>query len=296
MKAKALKGDVLLNTKILNVEHLKKSFGKTEILHDVNLTVYKGEVYGLVGQNGAGKTTLLRLVMGLMKPTFGSITIQTNKSFIGYMPQTCRFDDVSTVAKTISFFVDLRKANYESSLMLCNRMDLDITKKVKYLSPGQQKKLQLVIAMTGNPDLYILDEPTAGLDPNATFEMLKIIQSIHEEGKSIIISSHILQDMDEICTNVVIMEKGSLIYNKELENCYVIKTDTIPQDVLENLAKHYSFTNNERNNILYVKADKYGVSNFVKELTLYSVGIFEVTASNVKTIVKEQMHMGGSVN
>lgn len=96
-----------MNTKILNVEHLKKSFGKTEILHDVNLTVYKGEVYGLVGQNGAGKTTLLRLVMGLMKPTCGSITIQTNKSFIGYMPQSCRFEDASTVAKIIVFLLIL---------------------------------------------------------------------------------------------------------------------------------------------------------------------------------------------
>lgn len=100
----ASNGDDRLSEQALNVVHLKKAFGKTEVLHDVNLAVLKGEVYGLVGQNGAGKTTLLRLIAGLMKPTGGSISIYTEKDFIGYMPQNCRFDGGTSVADTIRFF------------------------------------------------------------------------------------------------------------------------------------------------------------------------------------------------
>ena len=94
----------------------------------------------------------------------------------------------------------------------------------------------MIIAMAGEPDLYILDEPTAGLDPNATFEMKNIISSIHSAGKSIIISSHILQDMDDICTNIAIMDKGQLTYSNTIENCYVIKTSPIAESVLQELS------------------------------------------------------------
>ncbi len=165
-----------MDTQILAVEHLNKCFGQAEILHDVDFSVSRGDVYGLVGQNGAGKTTLLRLIAGLMKPTKGNILCYMEKDYIGYMPQSCRFDGVQTVASTIQFFSALRNADMQNGLRLCQKLELDTAKRVKYLSPGQQKKLQMVIAMTGDPDFYILDEPTAGLDPNASHEMNKLIQ------------------------------------------------------------------------------------------------------------------------
>lgn len=283
----------MLNEQVLRVDHLKKGFGRTEVLHDICLKVSRGEVYGLVGQNGAGKTTLLRLIAGLMKPTSGNVSIHTEKVFIGYMPQSCRFDDGASVADTIRFFALIRKADYKKSFSLCKKLELDTTKKVKHLSPGQQKKLQLVIAMTGEPDLYILDEPTAGLDPNATYEMMNIIESIHKDGKSILISSHILQDMDEICTNIAILEKGNLIYSRELEGSYVIKTEPIPRRIYEVLAKKYSLSGNENRTVLHAKTDKTGVSELVKALAADSIGIFEVSSSNVKTIVQEQLHIRG---
>lgn len=201
---------------ILQTENLSKSFGKTEVLQNVTLSIKRGEVYGLVGQNGAGKTTLLRLVNHLMKPTSGRVLLQTDKPYIGYMPQSCRFDDHATVTDTLCFFAKLRKTDVRDSLSLGEKLKLDKNKKVRYLSPGQQKKLQIMIAMIGEPDLFILDEPTAGLDPAATHEIKNIILNLHKNGKSILISSHILQDMDDLCTNIAIMESGRLTYDQAL--------------------------------------------------------------------------------
>ena len=282
-----------MSDSVLQVKNMDKFFGKAQILHDINLMVGEGEVCGLIGQNGAGKTTLIRLISGLMKPTRGGFVINTNSPFIGYMPQSCRFDDNSSVANTIGLFAALKKASVEGSLTLCEKLELDTRKKVKHLSPGQQKKLQIVIAMTGDPDFYILDEPTAGLDPKATFEMMEIIKSIQKEGKSILVSSHILGDMDEICTHIAIIEKGRIVYSRKLEDSYIVKTSPVPMDMLDALQRTYPLQTNEDNTILTVNADKDTVSELVKELSAHSIGIFEVAAFNVKNVVQQQILRDG---
>lgn len=276
---------------VLQTRNLSKFFGKAEILHDIDLSVQHGEVYGLIGQNGAGKTTLLRLINGLMKPTKGSVQLQTDKPFIGYMPQSCRFDDSATVTDTIRFFAKLRKTDAKGSISLGEKLKLTMNKKVRHLSPGQQKKLQIIIAMTGEPDLYILDEPTAGLDPSATYEMKSIIKDIHDKGKSIIISSHILQDMDEVCTNIAIMENGRLAYNNEIESCYIIKTSPVSSQIMKELSVDYSITADENGTTLTAKIDKEMIPKLVTALGLQSISVFEVVASNVKNIVQEQLHL-----
>ena len=103
---------------VLQTNSLSKSFGRTEILHGIDMSIEYGEIYGLIGQNGAGKTTLLRLISGLMKPTKGTVNLQTGKPFIGYMPQSCRFDDNTTVSEIIRFFARLRNADTKESVFL----------------------------------------------------------------------------------------------------------------------------------------------------------------------------------
>ena len=280
-----------MDTQILAVEHLNKCFGQAEILHDVDFSVSRGDVYGLVGQNGAGKTTLLRLIAGLMKPTKGNILCYMEKDYIGYMPQSCRFDGAQTVASTIQFFSALRNADMQNGLRLCQKLELDTAKRVKNLSPGQQKKLQMVIAMTGDPDFYILDEPTAGLDPNASHEMNKLIQELHQQGKSILISSHILQDMDDICTNVAIMESGRLIYDRQLESSYIIETSIVPDKLFTQLAQKFSLSSNQERTLIHAKTDREGVAALIGALTANSVLVYEAVHSNVKDVVQEQLHM-----
>ncbi|WP_145972739.1 ABC transporter ATP-binding protein [Acetobacterium woodii] len=277
---------------VLCLEQIKKDFGKTEVLKNINFVIEKGSVYGLVGQNGAGKTTLLRLITGLMKPTEGNISLHTETPYIGYMPQSCRFDDRQTVAGTVSFFSALRKKENVEGLKLCKKLELDTAKKVKHLSPGQQKKLQMVIAMIGDPDLYILDEPTAGLDPGATYEMGKLLKEIRNNGKSMVISSHILQDMDIVCTNVVIMESGKLIYNQELESSYIVKTSPIEEALLERLTAQFELSASDDRMIVHVKTDQNGVAELIKMLTFNAVDIFEVSLSKVKNVIHQQLRMG----
>lgn len=281
-----------MGTQVLCLEQIRKDFGKTKVLSNINFTISKGAVYGLVGQNGAGKTTLLRLITGLMKPTDGRISLHTETSYIGYMPQSCRFDDRQTVAGTVSFFSALRKTEAVEGFRLCEKIGLDMVKKVKHLSPGQQKKLQMVIAMIGDPDLYILDEPTAGLDPSATYEMGKLIKEIHDCGKSIVISSHILQDMDTVCTNITIIENGKLIYNQELESCYIVKTSPITDAVLQSLTAQYVLNVSDDRMTIHVKTDKNGIAELIKIFTFNSVDVFEVALSKVKNVIREQLHLG----
>lgn len=282
-----------MNTELLVVKHLKKCFGKIEVLHGIDFSATVGKVYGLVGQNGAGKTTLLRLIARLMKPTDGTIGCHTStsKNYIGYMSQSCHFDGTQTVASTIQFFSALRNADMQNGLRLCQKLELDTAKRVKHLSPGQQKKLQMVIAMTGDPDFYILYEPTAGLDPNASHEMNKLIQELHQQGKSILISSHILQDMDDICTNVAIMESGQLIYDRQLESSYIIETSTVPDELFTKLAQKFSLSSNQERTLLYAKTDREGVAALIGALTSNSVLVYEAVHSNVKNVVQEQLHM-----
>lgn len=161
----------------------------------------------------------------------------------------------------------------------------------KHLSPGQQKKLQMVIAMTGDPDFYILDEPTAGLDPNASHEMNKLIQELHQQGKSILISSHILQDMDDICTNVAIMESGRLIYDRQLESSYIIETSIVPDKLFTQLAQKFSLSSNQERTLIHAKTDREGVAALIGALTANSVLVYETVHSNVKDVVQEQLHM-----
>lgn len=278
---------------VLQVNHVCKSFGKNEILHDIDLVIGRGEVYGLIGQNGAGKTTLLRLISGLMRPTNGTVHIQA--PIIGYMPQSCRFDDGSSVREIICMFAKLRNTESKESISLCERLHLDSSKKVRHLSPGQQKKLQMIIAMIGSPELFVLDEPTAGLDPGATYEMKNMIKELHKMGKSILISSHILQDMDEICTNVAILEKGRLTYNHELTNCYIVKTSPIEKDVMQTLTANDSFYGNENGTTLTVQMDKEQVPELIEKLIGMNIKIYEVTVSNVKNLVKEKLNIGEEV-
>jgi len=175
---------------------VSKRFGDFCALKDVSVTVPLGRIYGFIGKNGAGKTTFMRIVCGLMKPSGG--TFETGKR-IGFLPQNVRFRERMSGEDALRLFAKLRHGGLEESLRFAAELELDLKKPTDCMSPGQQRKLQLVIATVGFPDVLVLDEPTAGLDPSGVQQVRAIIRQLHQRGGTVFLSSHVLMELENLC-------------------------------------------------------------------------------------------------
>lgn len=213
--------------------NVNKRFGKLTALHNVSLSFNRGQCISLTGPNGSGKTTLIKCLLGMVVPDSGFITFnQQNilhhwqyRSAIGYMPQTGRYPENMTIAQVFDMMKDIRKSNtvLDEGLIEQFRLHEMADKKMRTLSGGTRQKVSAALAFLFNPEVLILDEPTAGLDPLST-ELLK--EKIREEkakGKLILITSHILSDLDDLVTEVIYMQEGALRFHKSLEQ---LKQDT----------------------------------------------------------------------
>lgn len=280
---------------VLAARHIVKRFGAFEALADVDFVLKEGAVCGLIGENGAGKTTLLRVLLGLMKPTAGVVMRKTSKRYVGYMPQSCRFDGRLNVEQTIRFFSCIRKISPEQSLALCGTLSLENRKSVRTMSPGQQKKLQMILAMMGDPELYVLDEPTAGLDPSAAREMGEIIRDLRFRGKSVLISSHILEDMNDTCTEAAILSRGRLLCHERLASSYLIKTSPVPRQALSGLGDLFPVTANETGTVLRIKADASKVPDVIRALVARDVDVLEVSPGGIRNLVQDVLGWEGGV-
>ncbi|OJT83271.1 hypothetical protein BM532_06865 [Clostridioides difficile] len=150
--------------------------------------------------------------------------------------------------------------------------------------------MQIIIAMIGEPEFYILDEPTAGLDPAATHEMLKIIQSIHKQGKTILISSHILQDMNNICTDIGILKDGKLSYSQAFGKIFQIQIDGISESYLNSLSKKYSL-DYVKNVLLFKDITSNNIPALIKELIQNDVNVYEASVMNLEDLALEEMEV-----
>lgn len=206
---------------ILRVSNLTKKYGQFTALQDVNISVEPGEVYGFIGPNGAGKTTTIRVLLGILKATGGSASIfgkdvwqdavEIHKS-IAYVPGDVNLWSNLTGGEVIDLFVRLRKGKNQSRKdALIRRFDLDPTKKCRTYSKGNRQKVALVAAFSSDADLYILDEPTSGLDPLMEKVFQECVLDVKKEGKSVFLSSHILQEVERLCDKVSIIRDGQVI-------------------------------------------------------------------------------------
>lgn len=231
----------------INVSCVSKVFGGFKAVDKVSLTVNKGEIYGFIGKNGAGKTTLMRMIAGLMKPTAGKINILgIEQQFglenctlpkIGFLPQNVRFDDNSSVKEIIKFFTGLKRVEVKECLAFAEELGLDLGKKAKNMSPGQQRKLQIVIVTAGKPEILMLDEPTAGLDPSAAQQLKEVIRKLNSSGCSVFISSHILRELDDFCTQVAVIDKGKILFEGCCENSYEIEAEGVDESILSFISR-----------------------------------------------------------
>lgn len=217
---------------MLKINGLTKYYGRFLALDHLDLEISKGEIFGFVGPNGAGKTTTMKIVCGLLNPTSGEVFIngvdalkdaQSLKRKIGYVPDFFGVYDNLKAMEYMEFYASMYglegKAAKETCLGLMDLVNLsDKTDSyVDGLSRGMKQRLCLARSLVHNPDLLILDEPASGLDPRARFEMKEILKNLKEMGKTIIISSHILPELSEMCTSIGIMKKGRLILRGQVD-------------------------------------------------------------------------------
>ena len=205
----------------IKTEKLTKYYGKSRGIIDLNLTVDEGEFFGFIGPNGAGKSTTIRTLLGLIKKSSGSgrilgMDIEKEKekilSCVGYLPSEAMFYRGMRVRDILKLSADLRKTDCRGeAVRLCERLELDTSKKVEELSFGNRKKVGIVCALQHEPQLLILDEPTSGLDPLMQREFFAILRERNKKVTTVFLSSHVLSEIQRNCTRAAIIREGSLI-------------------------------------------------------------------------------------
>ncbi len=209
--------------------NVSKKFGKLKALDDVSVTYNKGECIALIGPNGSGKTTLIKSILGMVVPDSGFITFNGKnilhdweyRKHIGYMPQIGRYPDNMSIGQVIEMMKDIRHAKgvkLDEDLIHSFGLPGLFNKRMRTLSGGTRQKVSASLAFLFNPDVLILDEPTAGLDPVASEILKEKITKEKQKGKLVLITSHILSELDDLVTQVVYMQDGKLKFHKSLQD------------------------------------------------------------------------------
>ncbi|SMD01561.1 ABC transporter ATP-binding protein [Pedobacter nyackensis] len=226
-------------------KNITKTFGKLKALNDISVSFNKGECIALLGPNGCGKTTLIKSILGMVVPDKGSIefngrTINREwlyRSQVGYMPQIGRYPENMTIANVIEMMKDIRKdskVHLDEDLIQSFDLGALMNKKMHTLSGGTRQKVSACLAFLFNPDVLILDEPTAGLDPVSSEKLKDKILLEKEKGKLILITSHVLSELDDLITEVFYMQDGRLMFYKKLSE---LKADTGEEKLSKAIAK-----------------------------------------------------------
>ena len=267
---------------LIDIVSVSKNFGKTKALNNLSFSIPENSVLGLLGPNGSGKSTLLRILSGLIKKWEGDIFFRNNSIKIyprqllfkcGFLIENPTFYEYLTASQNLKILSRLTKNNSSKISEVLSDVDLDDAAniKVRKFSYGMKQRLGIAQAILHDPDILFLDEPSNGLDPLGIKEMNKTISNLHSRGKTIVVSTHIMQDVEELCSDIIVLKEGNLILNTSMDRLITesksisIKTENIKfleshLNTLENCQLIYS----EKNKIT-VQTDL-SVGELVKEL------------------------------
>ncbi len=212
---------------MIEIKSISKRFGKLQVLNKVNLECNRGECIALIGPNGCGKTTLIKSILGMVLPDDGEILFKGKsikqdfiyRSEIGYMPQIGRYPDNMTIGQVIEMIKNIRqyKGSYDEVLYHQFILPEMLNKRMSTLSGGTRQKVSAVLAFLFNPDVLILDEPTAGLDPLAAEMLKEKIIAEKQKGRLILITSHQLSELDDLISEIVFMNEGQVLFHKTVD-------------------------------------------------------------------------------
>lgn len=203
---------------LVECKNLCKEFDNKQVLKNINLIIPRGKIIGLLGRNGMGKTTLIKLMNDLLTPSSGEILINgkkpgvDSKKIISYLPERTYLDKSMTIAQVFKFFEEFYdNFNREKAIKLLKDLNLELDKKINQMSKGMQEKLQLILVMSRDAEIYVLDEPLGGVDPATRDYILDTILSNFNEGASVIISTHLISDIERILDEVIFIDEGQIV-------------------------------------------------------------------------------------
>ena len=212
-------------SELVEIHNLKKSYDKRkEALHDLTLTLPRGRIVGLLGPNGSGKTTLIKLLNGLLVPDGGEILIDgekpgpSTKAKVSYLPERTYLKNGATIRELLSFFQDFYEdVRTDRAKEMLAALRIEENARIRALSKGTREKVQLILVMSRDASLYILDEPIAGVDPAARDYILRTIITNYNENATVLISTHLITDIENILDEVVFMKEGRLLLQTSVE-------------------------------------------------------------------------------
>lgn len=212
-------------SKILEIQGLKKSYASKNVLKDINLSIDSGKIVGLMGPNASGKSTLIKIVNGLLTPDSGSVLIDglapgtETKSFVSYLPERTYISDWMKVKDIVEYFEDFYEDfDVERAHNMLDDLDISLDSKIKNLSKGSKEKVQLILVMSRNAKLYILDEPIGGVDPAARSYVIKTILNNYPEDSTLIIVTHLISEIEGICDEVAFLNNGEIVIHENTDD------------------------------------------------------------------------------
>ncbi|MCR5507408.1 MAG: ABC transporter ATP-binding protein [Lachnospiraceae bacterium] len=221
---------------LVECRDLTKSYnGRFEAVSGLNLTIESGRIIGLLGPNGSGKTTLIKMINGILKPTRGEVYIDGvepcpyTRSIVSYLPERTYIEAQRTVADLIDFFADFY-ADFrpDRAMQMINALGIDSGARIKTLSKGSKEKVQLILVMSRDAKLYVLDEPIAGVDPAARDYIIRTIINNYNKDASVIISTHLITDIEDVLNDVIFLKNGRLVLRAtvdEIKDKYGVSVD-----------------------------------------------------------------------
>lgn len=204
-------------SQLIEFQHLSKNYGAAMALSDINLSLDKGKIIGLLGPNGSGKTTLIKLMNGLLQPSVGSVLIGGSlpgietKKIVSYLPERTYLNAWMSVRQILTFFEDFyQDFDRVKALEMLRALKIDENQRLKAMSKGTKEKVQLILVMSRKAKLYLLDEPIGGVDPAARDYILNTILTNYSENSTVIISTHLIQDVEQIFDDIIFLENGHI--------------------------------------------------------------------------------------
>lgn len=209
---------------LIECKNLSKSYGRKMALHDFNLNLERGRIIGVLGPNGSGKTTFIKILSGILSRNTGEITIDgrqigiESKKVVSYLPERTYFSPSMKVQETIAFFEDFYSDfKREKACDMLQKLNIPLNAKIKELSKGTREKVQLVLVMSREASVYLLDEPMGGVDPAARDYILKTILTNYNEHASVIVSTHLISDVEKVLDDVVFIKDGTVALHESVD-------------------------------------------------------------------------------